>query len=440
MPDMAVVVRVAEAPQTVRLAPGRHPPRTHRDQPLRPGGMRNLNQSLVLTTVARGDASRAQLAATTGLTKSSVSAIVRDLMVAGLVRERGQVHSGDPGRPGTAVTLQRDGFAGLGLAIGVGTLSACVVDLGRRVRFREIRTTLRAADPDETFAELGRVAAAALTGADGLGLTVVGVALAVPGPVEPAGGVLRQAPNLGWLDVPTGALLARYLPRGLAHQLSWPPAIDNEAHLAAFGEQWFGGVPGLRDFVGVFGDIGIGGALIVDGAVFRGRSGMAGELGHMVVDPAGDSCACGGRGCLETIAGMDALARAAGVGERDPLAVGATAGPVEEIIAALCQGRPLALRAASRAADALGLTLASVVDLMDPEAIVIGGSLALLQLWLTDRVEAALARHSMPRARRPPVVHWSSLGQSAAVLGAAGLVTEHVLSDPGPLVAAASIA
>src|SRR4029453_5780923 len=141
----------------------------------------------------------------------------------------------------------------------------------------------------------------AIASAQAAGLTVAGLAVAVPGPVETDRGRLRLAPNLGWADVPVAEILAgRLAPPG-------PPVLgDNEAHLAALGELWFGGHDGLDDFVHVSGEIGVGAGIVIGGELFRGVRGFAGEVGHVTVEPDGPRCRCGARGCLEQLAGQEA--------------------------------------------------------------------------------------------------------------------------------------
>lgn len=406
--------------------------------------MRASNLALVLERLPAGGASRAQVAAATGLTRSSVSGIVRDLITAGFLREGGQVRDGVPGRPGTVVSLDRNHFAGLGLAFGVGTVSACVVDLGHRVRVRHVRdldnTRLT---PVQVFEAIGELAAEALQGARQSGLRLVGCALAAPGPVDDVRGVLRHAPNLGWSDVGIRDLLVSCLAaHGFsandAATLPGLPAVENEAQLAALGELWFGDDRGLRDYVSVFGDVGIGGAIVINGDVFRGAAGLAGELGHVVVDPAGAPCGCGGRGCLETVAGLTAISRRAGLAAAGAsvAAGGGGRGPLADLRRALSELDSAALDAVGVAGSALGCALASVVDVVDPRAVVIGGSLSSLEPWLAEVVGAAMSAHAMPRARPAPQLVWSRLGASAAVLGAAGLMVSRALADPGPLVTA----
>ncbi|WP_162795536.1 ROK family transcriptional regulator, partial [Nonomuraea lactucae] len=255
--------------------------------------MRARNLAVVLGEVrASGPLTRAALAERTGLTKTTVSKLVADLLEAGAVVENGAVRAGERGRPGVAVALSGHRVATLGLEINVDYLAACVVDLTRSVRVRRSRPAdNRNSRPEDVLGALRGLARWAVSEAESAGLRVTGAALAVPGPVED--GLLRNAPHLGWRDVRVTGL------PGL------PFEVDNEANLAALGELWFGS--GATDFLYVSGEIGIGAGLVVDGALFRGTYGQAGELGHVVVVPDGPGCRCGGRGCLEVYAGQDAL-------------------------------------------------------------------------------------------------------------------------------------
>ncbi|MEO5876830.1 MAG: ROK family protein, partial [Streptosporangiaceae bacterium] len=198
--------------------------------PVRHGTMRERNLAVLLGEVAaRQPATRARLAEITGFTKTTVSNLISVLAGAGLVREGGLVHQGAPGRPGTAVTIDGDGAAGLGLEINVDYLSACVLDLGRRVRYRHVvAADNRGRAPDRVIAALARLAQEAVVSAVEQGLTVAGCVVAVPGVLDRAAGRLLQAPNLGWADAPVAALLHERLP-----ELRLAADHDNEANLAA---------------------------------------------------------------------------------------------------------------------------------------------------------------------------------------------------------------
>ncbi|WP_141576305.1 ROK family transcriptional regulator [Actinomadura sp. WMMA1423] len=393
--------------------------------PVRHATMRERNLAVVLEHVARHQpVTRARLAELTGFTKTTVSNLVSLLEGAGLVRDGAPVHEGERGRPGVGVSVHGDGAAGLGLEVNVDYLAACVLDLARQVRYRHVVSSdNRGREPGAVLAALSALAGEAVAAAAGQGLTVAGAAVALPGLLDRENGVVRHAPNLGWTDVPvTGA-------PGLATAL--PAEYDNEANLAALGELWFGGGARFGDFVHVSGEIGIGAGIVVDGRVFRGAHGFAGELGHLVADPSGPACSCGGRGCLEQVAGQEAMLRAAGLAATRP--AGGPRGSVSGLVERLDAGDAAALEAVARAGRALGGALASVVNLIDPDTVVLGGVFSPLAAWIRPPLEAVLAAGPGSLRRGVPPVEVSGLAEGAAVLGAAGLVVQRVIADPALL-------
>ncbi|MFG3255929.1 ROK family protein [Streptomyces sp. NPDC048172] len=382
--------------------------------------IRRHNSALVLATVAASPGvSRAGIAERTGLTKTTVSMLVERLLSADVLTETGRQHPAPArGRPATALDLSPTGPHGLGVEIGVDRLALCLTDLAGRVRtYRTLpgdHRGGRGADPARVLErvrgavrrELGRAAAA--------GVPVSGVVLAVPGLVEAATGTVRAAPNLGWRDVRLPAVLG-----GL------PVSAANEADLAACAELWTGGHPGLRDFLYVSGEIGVGAGLVVDGALFPGSHGFAGEIGHVCVDPtdAGARCRCGARGCLETVAGREALQRAAGVatGELGPR---------------LAAGDARAVGAVRAAGRLLGTALASVVNAVGVPAVVLGGDYARLEPWLRPPLEGELAARVLTARWSPVPVLPGTLGREAPARGAAQSATRATLADPEAYVAA----
>ncbi|GII01683.1 ROK family transcriptional regulator [Planobispora takensis] len=412
-------------------------------QAVRHDSMRARNLGLVLGEVRRsGPVTRAALAEITGLTKTTVSKMVGDLLDAGMVTETGTLRDGERGRPGTAVSLSGGRVAALGLEINVDYLSACVVDLALTVRLRYTQAVdNRAASPVETLARLQKLIHRAVDEARAAGLVIAGSTLAVPGPVN--GGLLHSAPNLGWHDVRVGDLLETG---------GEPPGVEveNEANLAALGELWFG--TGHGDFLHVSGEIGIGAGLVVGGALFRGARGLAGELGHVVVSPDGPACRCGGRGCLEQYAGQEALLRAAGLpapaprtapeatSPDDAVATSGTPaapGGVAELVGRLRDGDGPALEACARAGRALGIALTSATHLLDPGTIVLGGVFAPLFPWISGPVRDTMTGRLTAMRHAVPEIAVSRLGADAATLGAAGQVIHRVIADPGLHLAAA---
>ncbi|MEU8122874.1 ROK family transcriptional regulator [Spirillospora sp. NPDC049024] len=393
--------------------------------PVRHATMRERNLAVVLEHVARHQpVTRARLAELTGFTKTTVSNLVSLLEGAGLVRDGAPVHEGERGRPGVGVSVHGDGAAGLGLEVNVDYLSACVLDLAKQVRYRHVVSSdNRGREPGAVLAALSALAGEAVAAAAGQGLTVAGAAVALPGLLDRENGVVRHAPNLGWTDVPVTGV------PGLATAL--PAEYDNEANLAALGELWFGGGARFGDFVHVSGEIGIGAGIVVDGRVFRGAHGFAGELGHLVADPSGPACSCGGRGCLEQVAGQEAMLRAAGLPATRPAA--GPEGSVGRLVDRLDAGDAAALEAVARAGRALGGALASVVNLIDPDTVVLGGVFSPLAAWIRPPLEGVLAAGPGSLRRGAPPVEVSGLAEGAAVLGAAGLVVQRVIADPALL-------
>jgi predicted NBD/HSP70 family sugar kinase len=392
--------------------------------------MRDRNRALVLDAVARHEpVTRAQLAVRTGLTKSSVSTIVAELVAARLVVELGTQRGSDLGRPGTALALARDGLAGLGLEINVDYLAACVVDLARRTRVQYVEVgDNRARDPAAVTDLLARLAAAAVAAARTQGLTISATCVAVPGLADPETGAVARAPNLDWSGVPLRRLLAGRVPAALT-----PVVVENEANLAALGELWFGDGGRLGDYVHISAEVGIGAGIVVAGELFRGAHGHAGELGHTTLEPDGPPCACGGRGCLELYAGQEAILRRAGLDPAASTSTGRADGPVGTLVARLAAGDPRALEALEVAGRSLGVATAALVKLLDPDSVVLGGVYALLAPWLREPFQRALVAGIPMTRAAPPRVAISALGPDAAVRGAAGLVTARMLAHPGAL-------
>lgn len=375
--------------------------------------LRRRNMARVMNAVAAGEnVTRAAVAADVGLTRATVSTVVDELLAAGLIEERGTQRPGTVGRPGTGLALPATGPAGLGAEIGVDHLAACVVDLTGAIRFRATAPAANRGRPAAAvLAELAALAAEVTARAAASGLHPAGTTVAVPGLVGRDRGTVLRAPNLGWEQVAVAPALGPH---------PGPLVVDNEANLGALAELWLGGHPDLADFVHVSAEIGIGAAVVVEGRLFRGARGFAGELGHVPVRPDGPLCSCGARGCLETYAGEEALLRAAGVPG------GGTAG----LRAAAEAGRTAALDALEQAGTALGIALSGAVNLLDPQAVVVGGPLAELAPWLLPGVRRELAVRVTDRRWRPQDVITSRLGSDGVLRGAAYSAARTVLDDP----------
>lgn len=384
--------------------------------------VRRANLGVVLRHVAsEGPCSRARAAAETGLTRGTVSSLVAELIDLGLLRETGEdERPGQVGRP--AQTLEvADTVVAVGLELNVDYLAVSLEDLTGRVRYeRRVFADNRLSAPGPVLDRLARMARRALDEAEEQGLLSVGIAVAAPGLVEVASGSLLRAPNLGWTRLALADELRRRLP-GL------PIRIENESNLAALAEHWQGAARGLTSFICVFGEIGVGGGIYVDGELYRGSHGFGGEFGHVTVDPNGAVCACGSRGCLETIVGQEAIARECGVEL-------ATGGRMQSVTAELVRraeaGDTPVLRTLEGVGATLGVALASAVNLFDLNAVVLGGCFGPLSPWLVESVRQSLRERVLSAEWSTCEVHASTLGELAAVRGAAALILREVLAAP----------
>ncbi|GAB3484521.1 ROK family protein [Nocardiopsis coralliicola] len=390
-------------------------------------GVREDNLGLVLGRVStHGPLTRARLAEATGLTKATVSSLVAELLEARLLTEAGVLPNGGAGRPGTVLDIHGGAHASIGLEVNVDYMAVCVSDLGHGVRYHRVECADNRGAARPALDRLARLLDLALRAARDAGLQPIGVSLAVPGLVAPEAGRLLRAPNLGWSDLPIAAMLAERV--GLE-----PGAIrlDNEANLAALGELAFGRGGAWGDYVQVSGEIGVGAGIIRGGRIDRGSHGFAGEVGHLSLDPAGEPCGCGGRGCLERYCGLEALSRAAGLPASEPATtIGDPSGPVAQLLAVLEGGDAQAAAAVARVGEYLGTGMAGVVNVVDPDTVVLGGMFAPLAPWIAEPFAAALLPQTIAARWAPPRVEVSTLGPDAAVRGAAGLGIAELLADP----------
>jgi predicted NBD/HSP70 family sugar kinase len=389
--------------------------------------VRRHNLGVVLRHLSEhGPRSRATIALETGLNKTTVSSLVTELIGLDLLVERGLEQRGTVGRPGQVVELSGEGVVALGLEVNVDYLAVRALDLTGTERHRSLDVLDNRRVPiGKVLDRLAEHAGAALDAVTAQGLRPVGATVALPGLVDAGTGTLLLAPNLGWTDIRVADALRERLAR-----LSFPFVAENEANLAALAELWEGSARGLADVLYVSGEIGVGAGIIIGGELFRGSQGFGGEFGHMTVDPGGRPCACGSRGCLETIVGLEALLELAGL---DPSGARTTAGsgePVATLAARARAGDEQALAALRDAGRWLGIAIASAANLLNFQAVVLGGFFGQLSTWLAAPIARELGVHVLASDWAVPRVLPSTLGPEAAVRGAAALSLRRVLADP----------
>jgi predicted NBD/HSP70 family sugar kinase len=382
------------------------------------------NLSAVLREVHRhGAVSRSELAERTGLYRQTIRSLVGQLAERGLVDEEGTPTAGTRGRPSLVVRPRTDAVRVLALDVEVDSVAAAVVSLGGTV-LRSVRVARprHVADPAATIDALAAAAGTVLRAGPRDAQGVLGIGVAVVGLVRRDDGLVRLAPNLGWTDVPLADLVATRLALGV------PVAVGNEADLGGMAEHLRGAADGARDVLYVSGEVGIGGGLIVDGRPLDGHRGYAGEIGHLAVNPGGRRCGCGATGCWETEVGEAALVRRAGIADAD-----AGESAVARVLEAADAGDDTARQAIADVGRWTGIGLASLVNVLNPEVVVLGGLLARLHPRIAAVVDDELRRRATTALREGLVVRPARFGADAPLLGAAELALEPCLADPGSL-------
>ena len=256
---------------------------------------------------------------------------------------------------------------------------------------------------------------------------LVGVGIGAPGPINPLNGSVFEGVNLGWKDYPLRELLSE------ASQL--PVYIENDANIAALGEMWKGAGTGSKDLVCITLGTGVGGGVIVNGSLVQGVSGAAGEIGHtQVVLHNGYDCNCGKAGCLETVASATGIVRVAmeEIKENADSAlyqIFEEAGSLsaEDVTASAYEGDRYALKVLDQVSQYLGLALANVANVLNPEKIVIGGGVSKAGSILLDNIRLYFEKYAFERVRKSTSIAMATLGNDAGVIGAAWLVKSRLV-------------
>ncbi|WP_090929904.1 ROK family transcriptional regulator [Nonomuraea jiangxiensis] len=385
-----------------------------------------------------GPISRAELTSKMGLNRSTIMALTSDLTAAGLVREELPRETGRAGRPSLVVRPESARVYVFAFDVGPDRLAAARVGLGGVILDR--RESVRERGPFKLDELTGTLAGFARqmrrkTRPD---TVCVGAAAAVSGGVRKGDGVVRFGPNLKAEEVPFGEELGRRLGLGL------PVSVGNDANLAALAEHSRGIGAAVRDLIYLHGDVGIGGGIIAGGHLLGGHDGYGGEVGHMVVNPGGRACGCGSNGCLEAEVGERALLESAGrTRQRQPAEQEPPGQPrepeppgqrgrdaVRAVVEGADRGDIMAQDALTRIGDWLGLGVANLVNIFNPEMVIFGGTLREIYLGSAAQVRTQLALHAMAPQRERLRLRTSALGDAATLVGAAELAFAHVLSDP----------
>lgn len=381
--------------------------------------LRRLNLSRLLRRLhTAGPATRSDLVALTGLNRSTVGDLVAQLAEVGLVRE-GAGLAGQVGRPSLLVEPVPESAVVVAVDLGVDRTQVALVGLGGVVLAAgEGRHSRSSLTPEAAARTVAKMTARMLDEAP-RDSALVGIGVAVPGIVDRFDGRVRLAPNLGWRDVPLGEVVQRALRDevGVVTRV----VISNDADLGALAEHARGAAVAHRNLIFLIGEVGIGGGIIIDGEPMGGAGGYGGEVGHVVVDPSGSTCRCGSQGCWETTIGRHSIIRAAGL---DP-----EGDDVVDVITAARDGDLRAQASLDEAGRWLGIGLANLVNVFNPQAIVLGGHLRLLYPHVAPMVDRHIGR-AVPGAREQVQVLVAALDGDSSIVGAAESAFATLLGDP----------
>ncbi|MBN2449653.1 MAG: ROK family transcriptional regulator [Lentisphaeria bacterium] len=397
------------------------------------GAVRTVSGALVLGALrADGGLSRAELARRLGLTRSTVSRQVSALIGSGYVREK-HLSRGLGGRPGMLLELDPGGGWIVGLDLNIDVIGAVVTDFVGTVRYSR---RVEFAAGDSQSAVLDQAAAlvqGALSWASGQGREVLGIGVAVAGLVDHGLGTILYAPHLGWRDV---ALGSRW-----GSRFGLPVVVENEANAAVVGEYAFGGTEAARDCVFLSLGVGLAAGVFVNGRLLRGSQGFAGQVGHTVRSEGGLPCLCGRRGCWVTEVGLPAISRRlsrCGWGSAGAAGVeGQPASPassrlhltIQQLAEAAARGNADVLSVLAETGRHLGSGIADLVNVFDPETVILGGALSPLLPAMLEQARQSMDANLLYRRSRPVLLRLSSNGSWGSAIGAAAAVLDLVTQE-----------
>lgn len=379
--------------------------------------IRAINRSIILNTIkTMGPVARAEVARLTGLSPATVTSITADLIAEGLAFEK---KTGDSrgGRRPILLAINPSGRYVAGIKLMEDVAVGALTDLEATIIARQVvALSSPDHDPQVLLPALAEMVDNLLAEANVERSKLLGVGLGLAGIVDSDRGLLRQSPFLGWRDLPVRDML-----RELVNS---PVIVDNDVNTLTMTEKWFGIGQDVDNFLTITVGRGIGLGIVVSRQVYRGAHGGAGEFGHTVVDPHGELCDCGKRGCLETIVGDHGLLRAANAVLPQPVT------STDELLELAEAGNEQAQAVFARAGEILGRAVANLINILDPQRIIIGGEGARYGKWLFDAMRGAIDQHALPVLRPAIEIRIEVLGDDAWARGAASLVMHELFESP----------
>lgn len=387
------------------------------------GRLRPLAEEILRLIWEDREISRAEIARRLDLSRSTVSEVVATLLPKGLIAEVGTGPSRGGRRP-IVLRFNDDAHTILGVEMGASHVEVVLTDMRGRVLATAHQDHPVRTDPDGTRRLIAELCDRCLADGRAPRRRLMGVGVAVPSPVDPS-----HPDRLSEVVMPEWG--GRLGLDGLRARFGVPLFVDNDANLGALAEHLWGAGRGVRDFAYVKIGTGLGSGHVIGGEIYRGASGVAGEIGHLAMDPHGEPCLCGLRGCLATLVGSPAIVKRAEalLPEHPESALAGTRLTITSIEDAALAGDPLALRLAREAAEHLGIAIASLLNLMNPSMVILGGGLTRLGELLLDPLREVAARRTLVSSLSASAIRRAELGGQAIAIGAATYVLKSAIED-----------
>ena len=394
--------------------------------------VRLINRAVIFRTIRdAGTISRAELAKVTGLNPATVTHITRELIEQGLVEEAGLGRSRG-GRPPSLLHIRTEAGYVVAVQLERRLIEGMITDLGYKVIAQERVSASHMDHPAEITLQALLGLVRSLVTKSGLERRqILGIGISAPGPLDARAGVLLAPPNFpGWPSTPLRQIVR--------DAFGFPTFLDKNANACTLAEKWFGAAREMENFVYLLVDAGVGGGVFINGGIYRGNRDIASEIGHASIDFSGPRCDCGNYGCLELYASPQVAEervrqaiRAGWQGLVTEMAGGCLEEVSFELIAqAAHQGDTMCLETLQGIAQALGAGIVNAVNLFDPEAVIIGGKISLVEDLIIGQLQDAVNERSLIGGSEPVPVIFSELKGEAPIVGAFALVLRELFQDP----------
>jgi len=387
--------------------------------------MRAINRFAILHAIRdAGSVSRVDISSSTGLSQSTVTGITAELLREGMVLERTGDKSGSGRRP-VPLSLNPQGAFTVGVHLSVSQITVVLMDLQASI----INTHSESLDTTDLSVEkvadtLIQAVQTCLWHSDFSKNRVSGIGIAIPGLTNSREGHIHYIPNYNWKDIKLAEFIGR--------RIGVPVYVENSANTLVVFEQWFGVGRGVDNFLLVTTEHGIGMGMVIDGKIYRGSRGVAGEFGHTIVDRNGPACRCGEKGCLEAICGNNAILRDALAALKEGSWERKQEGPltIEEILDEAKNGNKELIAIYRNVGEKLGIGLSNLHKLLDPEKIIISGKGVLAGDLLFKPMKTTLHKDISFQADAPTRLYIQKWEPTNYARGAGALVLQEIYNSP----------